>query len=66
MPRLKRLGVYIIDVVRVENARFRAAENGLFAWGIGEAETSPTRQSMSIYGIHQWRKMKGAHTLASY
>jgi hypothetical protein len=41
MSRLQRLGIYILDIVRMEDAWFRATENGLFAWGVCEAETAP-------------------------
>jgi hypothetical protein len=41
MSRFERLGVYVIDIVRMEDAWFRAIENSLFTWRVCEAETAP-------------------------
>jgi len=38
---LERFGIDVIDVVRMEYARSTAVQNGLFAWGISKAETTP-------------------------
>lgn len=48
MARFKSFGVDVVDVVRMEDARATAVENGLFARGIGEAKTSPTGLLVSI------------------
>jgi hypothetical protein len=45
MPRLERLCINIIHVMGVEDARTTAVENGLFAWGVCEAETTPAVSS---------------------
>jgi hypothetical protein len=42
MARFQRLCIDVVDIVRVEDTRFGTAENGLFAGGIGETETTPT------------------------
>lgn len=42
MPRLQRLSIYIIRIMRMENARLTTTQNSLFTRWIGEAETSPT------------------------
>jgi hypothetical protein len=49
MPRLQRLGVYIIHIMRVKDARFRAIQYRLFAWRIREAEASPAVPSLATY-----------------
>ena len=41
MTWLESFGVDVIDVVRMEYARSTAVQNGLFAWGISKAETTP-------------------------
>jgi hypothetical protein len=41
MPWFPRFSVNIIDIVWMEDTRFGAIENSLFAWWIGEAETAP-------------------------
>ena len=48
MSRLQRLGVNIVYVVRVEDARFGAAEDGLLTRGIGEAEAAPATCRVSM------------------
>jgi len=45
MTRFKGFGVDVVDVVGMEDARPTAIEDGLFTWGIGEAETSPATYS---------------------
>jgi hypothetical protein len=49
VPRLQRLGIYILHVVRMEDARAGAREDGLFARGVGKAETAPTVGPESAY-----------------
>lgn len=41
MTWLERFGVDVINVVRMEYTRSTAVQNGLFARGISEAETTP-------------------------
>ena len=38
---LERFGIDVIDVVRMEYARSTAVQNGLLAWGVSKAETTP-------------------------
>ena len=47
MPGLHRLGVNILHVMRVEDARLGAVQNGLFARRIREAEAAPTTHASS-------------------
>jgi hypothetical protein len=54
MPRLQRLGINIIDVMRVENARPSATENRLLAGGIGKAEAAPTTSSSLAHVRRVW------------
>lgn len=60
VPRFQRFGVDVVYVVRVEDTRFGARENGLFPGGIGEAETTPAadkKVSMYIYQTRQqWKR----------
>lgn len=42
MPRLERFSIYIIHIMRMENAWLGAIQNCLFARRISEAETAPT------------------------
>lgn len=53
MAWFKRFGIDIIDVVRMEDARTTAVQNGLFAWGVGKAETTPA-VSLSVSETRSW------------
>jgi hypothetical protein len=49
MPRLNRLGINILHIMRVENSGFRAVQDGLLARRIREAEAAPTIYMMSTF-----------------
>jgi hypothetical protein len=51
MPWLQRLGIYIIHLVRVEDARFRAIEYRLFTRRIRKAEASPAAPSLTTHQV---------------
>ena len=53
MTWLESFGVDVIDVVRMEYTRSTAVENGLFAWGISKAETTPA-VSTSVSQTRSW------------
>lgn len=67
VARFERFGVDVIHVVGMEYTRFGAIQNGLFTWGIGEAETAPTIILVSyLYWVartsNRWKKRSGKNT----
>lgn len=61
MSRFKRLGVNIVHIVRMKDARTGTTEYCLFTWGISETEAAPARFIVSTMKqlkgmIERWRE----------
>jgi hypothetical protein len=75
VSRLKCLSIHVLHIVRMEDARAGAGEDGLFAGRVGEAETAPTVRDQSLCCREEYAKsyngnctylgcFVGAHTMA--